>query len=275
MTITRTALLLGLAAALAACSMTPRTDKAAGASGAPAIRHASTLDTVMQRGVLRACIPGDYKPFGFLQPNGQYEGIDVDLAQSLAKAMGPNVKVDYVKTTWAKLMDDFTGGACDIGIGGISVTTDRQKRAFFSAPYMVNGKTPVVRCADVPKFQTLAAIDQPSTRAIANPGGSNERFAKSSYKQAKLTIHTENLTIFDEILAGRQDIFVTEAAEALVMQRQKPGLCAVNPDKPLQYGEIAFLLPRGDTVMKQFVDQWLHLARASGEYAGIENRWLR
>lgn len=43
---------------------------------------------------------------------------------------------------------------------------------------MVNGKTPVVRCADVPKFQTLAAIDQPTTRAIANPGGSNERFAK-------------------------------------------------------------------------------------------------
>ena len=241
----------------------------------PATRHASTLDTVVQRGVLKACIPGDYKPFGFLLPSGQYEGIDVDLAQSLAKAMGPNVKVDYVKTSWAKLMDDFTGGACDIGIGGISVTTDRQKRAFFSTPYMVNGKTPVVRCADVPKFQTLAAIDQPSTRAIANPGGSNERFAKSSYKQAKLTIHTENLTIFDEILAGRQDIFVTEAAEALVMQRQKPGLCAVNPDKPLQYGEIAFLLPRGDTVMKQFVDQWLHLARASGEYAGIENRWLR
>ena len=276
MTPIRTAIALSALLMLAACANpTARTARTEGSAATPATRHASTLDTVMQRGVLKACIPGDYKPFGFLLPSGQYEGIDVDLAQSLAKAMGPNVKVDYVKTTWAKLMDDFTGGACDIGIGGISVTTDRQKRAFFSAPYMVNGKTPVVRCADVPKFQTLAAIDQPSTRAIANPGGSNERFAKSSYKQAKLTFHTENLTIFDEILAGRQDIFVTEAAEALVMQRQKPGLCAVNPDKPLQYGEIAFLLPRGDTVMKQFVDQWLHLARASGEYAGIENRWLR
>lgn len=276
MTPIRTAIALSALLMLAACaSPTARTARTEGSAATPATRHASTLDTVVQRGVLKACIPGDYKPFGFPLPSGQHEGIDVDLAQSLAKAMGPNVKVEYVKTTWAKLMGDFTGGACDIGIGGISVTTDRQKRALFSAPYMVNGKTPVVRCADVPKFQTLAAIDEPTTRAIANPGGSNERFAKSSYKQAKLTIHTENLTIFDEILAGRQDIFVTEAAEALVMQRQKPGLCAVNPDKPLQYGEIAFLLPRGDTVMKQFVDQWLHLARASGEYAGIENRWLR
>ena len=273
MSTARLAATLAVTALMAACaSPVERAEKAA---AAPATRQASTLDTVLQRGVLKACIPGDYKPFGFLMPGGQYEGIDVDLSQSLAKAMGPNVKVEYVKTTWAKLMDDFTGGACDIGIGGISVTTDRQKRAFFSTPYMVNGKTPVVRCADVPRFQTLAAIDQPGTRAIANPGGSNERFAKANYKQAKLTIHPENLTIFDEILANRADVFVTEAAEALVMQRQKPGLCAVNPDKPLQYGEIAFLLPRGDTVMKQFVDQWLHLGRASGEYAGIENRWLR
>ncbi|WOP15161.1 transporter substrate-binding domain-containing protein [Ottowia sp. SB7-C50] len=263
-----TALTLAAALSLTACATAPSAQR-------PSTAGASALDTVLQRGVLKACMPGDYKPFGFLKADGAYEGIDVDLTQSLAKAIGPNVKVEYVKTTWAKLMDDFTGGACDIGVGGISVTTDRQKRAFFSAPYMVNGKTPIVRCADVGKFQTLAAIDQPTTRAIANPGGSNERFAKSSYKQARLTIHTENLTIFDEILAGRQDVFVTEAAEAMVQQRQKPGLCAVNPDKPLQYGEIAFLLPRGDTVFKAFVDQWLHLSKATGEYAAIESRWLR
>jgi cyclohexadienyl dehydratase len=46
----------------------------------------STLDTVMKAGVLRACTPGDYKPFSFLKPDGSYEGIDIDLAQSLAAA---------------------------------------------------------------------------------------------------------------------------------------------------------------------------------------------
>ena len=48
----------------------------------------STLDTVMKAGVLRACTPGDYKPFSFLKPDGGYEGIDIDLAQSLAAAIG-------------------------------------------------------------------------------------------------------------------------------------------------------------------------------------------
>ena len=49
----------------------------------------------------------------------------------------------------------------------------------------------------------------------------------------------------------------------------------MNPDKPLQYGEMAWLLPRGDVAFKAWVDQWLHLAKASGEYDRIAARWLR
>ena len=233
----------------------------------------SALDTVIKAGVLRACTPGDYKPFSFLKPDGSYEGIDVDLANSLATAIG--AKLELVKTSWANLVPDFAAGKCDIAIGGISVTTERQKRVFFSTAYMVNGKTPIVRCDDVKKFQNVADIDKAGVRVIANPGGSNERFAKANFKTATLTIHTENLTIFDELLAKRADVFVTEAAEALTQQKLKPGLCAVNPDKPLQYGEMAYMLPRNDTVMKSFVDQWLHLAKATGEYQRTVDKWLR
>lgn len=233
----------------------------------------SSLDTVMKAGVLRACAPGGYKPFSFLKPDNAYEGIDIDLAQSLATAMG--AKLEMVKTSWANLMPDFTAGKCEIAIGGISVTTERRKRAFFSTAYMVNGKTPIVRCDDVAKYQSVAAIDQAGVRVIANPGGSNERFAKANFKTATLTIHPENLTIFDELLAKRADVFVTEAAEALTQQKLKPGLCAVNPDKPLQYGEMAWLLPRNDAVLKSFVDQWLHLAKATGEYQRTVDKWLR
>ena len=249
--------------ALAACGMTAQAQTSTD----------SSLDGAIKAGVLRACTPGDYKPFSFLKPDGTYEGIDVDLAQSLAIAMG--TKLDIVKTSWANLMPDFTAGKCEIAIGGISVTTERQKRAFFSTAYMVNGKTPVVRCDDVARYQSVAAIDQPGVRVIANPGGSNERFAKANFKTATLTIHPENLTIFDEILAKRADVFVTEAAEALTQQKLKRGLCAVNPDKPLQYGEMAWLVPRNDAVMKSFVDQWLHLAKASGEYQRTVDKWLR
>src|SRR5450631_966961 len=222
--------------------------------------HAGSLDEIIKAGTLRACTPGDYKPFSFAKPDGSFEGIDIDLMESLAASLG--VKVEYVKTTWANLLTDFTGNKCDIAVGGISVSLDRQKRVSFSAAYMINGKTPLVRCADVNRFQSVADIDKQGVKVIANPGGSNERFARANFKTASLTVHQDNLGIFDEVLNGNADVFVTESAEALVQQRQKPGLCAVNPDKPLQYGEMAYMLPRGDVPTKDYVDQWLHLSKA-------------
>ncbi|ARP80230.1 ArtI protein [Bordetella genomosp. 8] len=244
----------------------------AGAPATPPPAANSALGRIEQAGVLRVCTPGDYKPFSFQHAPGEFEGIDIDLMQSLGTAL--KAKPQFIKTTWANLMPDFVAGKCDIAVGGISASLERQKQAYFSMPYMINGKTPLTRCENVAKFQTVEAIDQPSVRVIANPGGSNERFAKTRLSHAKLTMHPDNLTIFDELVKGQADVFVTEAAEAIVQSKLHPELCAVNPDKPLQYAEMAYLLPQGDEIFKRFVDQWLHLAQASGEYAQISGKWL-
>jgi cyclohexadienyl dehydratase len=242
------------------------------AAAAAANAQESRLDAVQKSGALRVCTPGDYKPFSLAKADGTYEGLDVDLAQSMAKALG--VEARFVKTSWPKLMDDFVD-KCDIAVGGISVTLDRQKRAFFTEPYMVNGKAPIARCENVKKFQTIADIDKPGVTVIENPGGSNERFARASFKQAKIVIFNDNTTIFDEILKGNADVMISESVEVKVQEKLRPGLCAVNPDKPLQYGEMGYLLPRGDVVFKAWVDQFLHLARASGEYDRTLAGWIR
>jgi cyclohexadienyl dehydratase len=243
---------------------------AAGAQAAQA--GPDTLTQVTQSHALRVCSPGDYKPFSFQNPDGSFEGLDVDLMQSLAKSLG--AKVQFVKTTWAKLMDDFTSGKCDIGAGGISVSLARQQRAYFSAPYMINGKTPITLCTNVKKFQTIADIDKPGVRVIVNPGGSNETFAKTYLNKAQLITHQNNIGIFKEVADGHADVFVTEAAEAKVQSRLNPKLCPVNPDKPLQYAEMGYLLPSGDMRFKLYVDQWLHLSKASGEYARLAGKWV-
>ena len=232
----------------------------------------SRLDEVMKSGKLRVCTPGDYKPFSYLRPDGTYEGLDIDLVQSAAKALGAEVVM--VKAPWTSLMKDFLE-KCDIAVGGISVTTDRQKTAYFTTAYMVNGKAPITKCENVKKFQTIADIDKPGVTVIENPGGSNERFARANFKQAKIVIFPDNVTIFDEILKGNADVMISESVETIVQQKMRPGLCAINPDKPLQYGEMAWLLPRGDAAMKGWMDTWLHLAKASGEYDQVAGRWLR
>ena len=232
----------------------------------------SRLDAVQKSGKLRICTPGDYTPFALQKSEGMFEGLDVDLVQTAAKALG--AEAVFVKSAWPTLMKDFIE-KCDVAVGGISVSTDRQKTAFFTTAYMVNGKAPITKCENVAKFQTVADIDKPGVTVIENPGGSNERFARANFKQAKIVIFQDNVTIFDEILKGNADVMISESAETIVQQRLRPGLCAVNPDKPLQYGEMAWLLPRGDAAMKAWFDTFLHLAKASGDYDRVAGVWLR
>ena len=153
--------------------------------------------------------------------------------------------------------------------GGRRLTSlDRQKRAFFTQPYMVDGKTPIVRCDDVDKYQTIAQIDQPGCGRSSIPVAPTRNSRSSSSPHAQLIEYPDNVTIFRQILDGKADVMVTDASETLLQQKLNPGLCSVHPDNPFQFGEKAYLLPRGDVVFQQYVDQWLHLAldrRVSGD----------
>jgi len=231
----------------------------------------SHLDKVLEKGQLAVCTTGDYKPYTFLRQDGGYEGIDIEMAQSLAQSLG--VKVQWVPTTWKTLMPDMVAGKCDIGMGGISVTLERQKKAFFSSTLDVDGKIPLVRCEDVSRYQTVEQINRPEVRLIEPAGGTNEAFARGHLPKAQLNFH-DNKTIFQELLDKRADVMITDSSEALYQQKRMPGLCAVNPTDYMQYGEKAYLLPRDDMTWKSYVDQWLHLSKATGAYQKTLSHWL-
>lgn len=231
----------------------------------------SRLDAIEASKVLRVCTTGDFKPFTIAAGEG-FEGIDIEMARSLAKALG--AEVQFVRTKWAELMPDFTAGKCDIAMGGIGITLERQKRAFYSAAVLRGGAAPIARCEDKARLGSVAEIDKPGVRVIANPGGNNERFAKANFKTATVTIHTDNATIFDEIAQNRADVMVTSWIEGAIQSRLNPALCVINPDKPLTFSEMGYLLPRGDLVFKAFVDQWLHMSKSNGEYERISRKYF-
>lgn len=234
----------------------------------------SHLDQVLERGYVRVCTTGDYKPFTYFNPEtGKFQGIDIDMARDLAAELG--VEVRFVKTSWPTLMSDLTAGKCDIAMGGISVNLERQKKAYFSIPYLSGGKTPITRCENVNRFQTLEQIDKPDVTVIVNPGGTNEHFARTHLDEAEIVVYDDNVSIFKQIVKGKADLMMTDAIETVLQASLNPELCAVHPDKPFTYSEKGYLLPRGDEVWQAWVNQWLHLTMATGQFQAIYNSWLQ
>ena len=233
---------------------------------------ADGLDAILARGTLRVGLTGDYRPFSIRDPaSGAVTGLDVDMAQSLAEGMG--VALDIVPTTWGSLSADLQSGRFDIAMGGVTITLNRLKTAYFSAPVMRAGKTPIARCADAAKFQTLEQIDRPEVTVIVNPGGTNESFDRANLHRAKLLLFPNNAAIFAELAQGRADLMITDGVEARVQQKLHPDLCAIHPDTPFTVSELGYMLPR-DMPLKLFVDAWLHGLEISGAHARMVAKWL-
>lgn len=233
----------------------------------------SRLDKILSEGIIRVGTTGDYTPFSYQlnsNPNN-YNGIDITMAKNLAKSL--DVDIQFVKTTWPTLMEDLKANKFDIGMSGITITLSRQKTAFFSTPVTSDGKVAIARDEDVDKFKTIDAINKSGIRVIVNPGGTNEVFAKANFPLATIIINEDNISIFQNIVDGKADIMVTDRVETKVQELIHPELQSVNPDKPFNFSEKGYLIPR-DLILKEFVDQWLNLRKKDGTVERIFNQEL-
>ncbi|HYZ62863.1 MAG TPA: transporter substrate-binding domain-containing protein [Acetobacteraceae bacterium] len=225
-----------------------------------------TLDAIRARGVLLVGTTGDYKPFTFREEDGTYRGADIEMAKRLADRLG--VKLELVPTVWAKLMDDFTAKKFDIAMGGVTILPARAKVGDFSAVIYVDGKRPVARCPDKDRFTSIEAIDRPDVRVVVNPGASNEQFAREHFPHAKLTIHKDNATVFDEIVANREDVMVTDGIEVDHQAYIHPELCPAKVNAPFTRLEKAYWLQK-DPELLALVNQWLAAEKNGGAWDRI------
>jgi cyclohexadienyl dehydratase len=225
----------------------------------------SALDVIRTRGVLLVGTTSDYSPFSRRSRSGDLAGADIDMARSLATTIG--VGVEFVPTTWTTLLDDFASHRFDVAMGGVTITPERAAKGEFSIPVMSDGKRPIVRCADKERLNSIAAIDQANVRVVTPPGGTNEAFAKSTFKTALVTVFPNNVAIFDEIAAGRMDVMVTDGVEVDHQSTLHAGiLCPASVAAPFSHFQKAYLLPQDDE-MKQFVDRWLARQLAAGAWS--------
>jgi len=231
------------------------------------------LDAIFARGTLRVGLTGDYLPFSIRDTKTEiFSGLDVDMAQSLANGMGVGLQI--VPTSWSTLSNDLAADKFDIAMGGVTISLARARMFFFSAPVMQAGKTPIARCADKEKYQTLAQIDRPDVRVITNPGGTNESFDRANLGHAQIVVFPDNAAIFDQLVAGQADVMITDVVETLVQQKRHPELCAMHPDSPFTHSTLGYMMRR-DVPLKYFVDTWLAGLDRSGDHAQLVAKWLQ
>ena len=231
------------------------------------------LDRIMESKVLRVGTPGDYRPFAIKDGAG-YQGHDIDVVDAIAKELG--VKVEYVPTSWPKLLTDLKANQFDLAVGGITRNVARIRAAAMLPGYAPFGKVALVRAADKAKFRSVEDLNQAGVRVVKNPGGTNEAFVLQNLKAAQVSTHDKNAEIPGLIAEGKGDVMITETYEALHYAKADARLAAAFLDAPLTPTNwLGFLLPAEDPDYLRVMTFTWDLLNQRGTLKAINDKWLR
>ncbi len=101
--------------------------------------QSAVLDRIKSAGVLRVGVKTDYRPFGFLDPNGKITGMEPDLAADMAKRL--DVRLELVPVQTANRIEFLQQGRIDLMIATMSVNEQRRKVVGVIEPFYYAGGT--------------------------------------------------------------------------------------------------------------------------------------
>lgn len=79
-----------------------------------------------------------FEPMVIENPDGTFSGFDVELVEAISREVGFDVRYHRVPV-FRDLIPSVRDGKADIGIGGVSITEEREKQVDFSHHYFASG----------------------------------------------------------------------------------------------------------------------------------------
>lgn len=162
------------------------------------VAKADTIPAQVQKikdaGVLKVGVKQDVPNFGYYSAqSGTYEGMEIDIARKIAKAM--KVKVDFTAVTPQTREAMMDNGQLDIVIATYSITPERQASYSFTDPYYVDELGFLVN-----KAKGYSSIKDLNDKTIGVSQGSTAKAALEEYASAhNLTFHYSQLGSYPEL----------------------------------------------------------------------------
>jgi ABC-type amino acid transport substrate-binding protein len=232
--------------------------------------QAQTLDRILaEKKVKIGYIPSP--PSTIKDPKtGNLSGFYVDSVRLVFGLV--NVEPVFVETTWANFVTGLQSGQFDLSIAGTFATVPRAAAVEFTKPISYLGYSAIVKKGDT-RFKSLADLNREGIKIALVQGGASVEYAKENFPKAQLvTLSTGNLLApFVEVTAGRADVGIEDAWQAVRYAREHPEVENLFADQPYNVLPIAWAVKRGNNDLLNFMNtaiDWLMINDRFQKIAG-------
>lgn len=169
---------------------------------------ANRLSRVTASRAVRVCIWPDYYSITYRNPKTQQlSGIDIDLAHELGKDLG--VAVQFVDSSFAKLIEDLTQDHCDVAMFAIGITPQRAEKLRFTQAHLASDIYAITTKTNR-RIKEWDDIDKAGSVVAVAKGTLHEPVMKERLKAAELLVLDTPFAREQEVQSGRADVFMTD-----------------------------------------------------------------
>lgn len=230
----------------------------------------TVADRIKASGQLRVCIWPDYYGISLRSPrDGQLRGIDIDLAGELARTIG--AQLQFVNSSFPRLIDDLLQDRCDIAMFGVGITPQRQQALRFSQPYLRSSIYGVTTLSNR-VVREWADIDQPGVKVAVQAATFMEPVMAATLKKAEMVVIRPPQVREQELEAGRVDVFMTDYPYSRRLLDNADWARLVSPPQPFHPIPYAYAVKPGDDDWLARVDQFVAAIKRDGRLEAAARR---
>ncbi|GAA2827622.1 ABC transporter substrate-binding protein [Kribbella solani] len=267
---TRRARALTASAAVLALTLTACGGGSGSSSGSEDKAKAAGI-TLVKPGKLTICTHLPYKPFQY-KDGTKVVGFDVDLLDLVAKDLG--VEQDVVNIEWSQVTSGaaFQAKKCDMGMGAMTITPERQAAISITDPYM--DATQVLMTKKDSGIKSLADLKGKKLGAQADTTG--KKYADANAAANGYTVIPFNDLALQEnnVKSGRVDAAINDNGVLYDFVKANDDMAVVAEfHTGEQYGFGALKDGSGPKLVAKF-NELLTKAKSDGKYNEIYKLWF-
>lgn len=228
------------------------------------------LDRVKTAKVVRVCIWPDYYSITYRNPKTQQlSGIDIDMANELGKDLG--VAVQFVDSSFAKLIDDVTQDRCDVAMFAIGITPLRAEKLRFTRPHLASDIYAITTTTNR-RIKSWDDIDQPGSVVAVAKGTLHEPVMKEKLKAAQLLVLDTPFAREQEVQSGRADVFMTDYPYSQRFLANADWARLVSPPGTYHITPYAYAMKPGDNAWYERIDSFVAAIKRDGRLMAAAKR---
>ena len=226
------------------------------------------LQDILSDNEIKIGVLSDAAPWGFKGSDGKLQGLDIDLANLLAKELG--VKLNLVQVTGPSRIPALLSNKVDILIAAAGATPERAVQVMFSQPYAAVDLG-VYGGDAFAKTENVADLDGKSI--AVSKGTTLDIWLTNNAKNAKIMRFEDTPSAIKAYLSGQAQSFAENSAISKKVSDDNPGK-KTELKYLIRQSPAHIMVAQGEQNLLNWINTFLFANRMSGNLSELQKKWF-